>query len=431
VINQIDAHASVTLNGSGAGQVSLGPPAGTRWALDLANVSVVAAGTGAAPSAASTCTLYRGSTSGPQQQVDVAILTGNGAASGKVGGVPYFPGQVLWAVWTGGDPGAIATLQVYGKQAQRSDPPFESGPLGEGFAQIPPFLIVGVPGAQIVITSNVPAALTAYYTAPPHSVLSVTRAAILMYPDATDYFYQVTGLDAAGNVFYGTGWFGSGLGVNEATFVNLSGIGLGLFMDFSALSQAWGSFQQVLATFGSPTFPGSTLVFAGSSIVNFGSDNKGDIQWHGVSLPRGIAAVGTATASVTGIGTVMTTIITSDYKGVFKNGRAYRMHVHIPLIVSTAAGDVLVRWIQTNGTVIRPQQTWWRTLANGTIVPYDETLVFVNTSGADISNQDIRVQVATTAGANLASSVSGTAPGRFEIEDCGDQSLFPNAPSMA
>lgn len=124
-IVQVSPSNRVTLDGSGNGQCAIGPPSGTKWALTLATLSV------------STATkqpqgfLYRGSASGPIELVD-STYTGAQASSAKVGGAPYFQGQVLWAVWKGGDAGAIATLQVYGQQGLRSDP-FEQSPVGQGF----------------------------------------------------------------------------------------------------------------------------------------------------------------------------------------------------------------------------------------------------------------------------------------------------------
>jgi hypothetical protein len=124
---EISPNASVKLDGSGNGQVSLTPPSGTVWRLRLANVSTT--GTVNQPKAF----LYRGSTSGPVEQIDSTFL-GNSASSAKVAGAPFFQGQVLWAKWTGGDANAQATLQVYGQQATRGEgPPFDQAAVGEGF----------------------------------------------------------------------------------------------------------------------------------------------------------------------------------------------------------------------------------------------------------------------------------------------------------
>ena len=111
---EISPNASVKLNGSGNGQVSLTPPSGTVWRLRLANVSTTS--TANSPQ----CSMYRGSSSGPVEQIDSTFL-GNSASSAMVAGAPFFQGQVLWAKWTGGDANAMATLQVYGQQATRGE----------------------------------------------------------------------------------------------------------------------------------------------------------------------------------------------------------------------------------------------------------------------------------------------------------------------
>jgi hypothetical protein len=125
--SEISPNASVTLDGNGNGQVSLTPPAGTIWRLRLANVSTTS--TVNSPQAF----LYRGSSSGPVEQIDSTFL-GNSASSGMVAGAPFFQGQVLWAKWTGGDPGAQAVLQAYGQQQARGEAsPFDDTGTLTGF----------------------------------------------------------------------------------------------------------------------------------------------------------------------------------------------------------------------------------------------------------------------------------------------------------
>lgn len=106
----VSPQATVTLNASGNGQVSLTPPSGTRWDLQLAAVSTT--GTIKLPQ----CFLYLGNSNGPLTLIDSTNL-GNSASSGKVRGAPVHAGTYIWAVWSGGDAGALATLQLYGTQA--------------------------------------------------------------------------------------------------------------------------------------------------------------------------------------------------------------------------------------------------------------------------------------------------------------------------
>ena len=109
----VSPQTTVTLSGAGAGQCSLTPPSGTRWDLQLAAVSTVS------PSGTTVllpqCWLYLGNSSGPLTLID-STNAGNSASSGKVSGAPFYAGTCIWAVWTGADPGAVATLQLYGTQ---------------------------------------------------------------------------------------------------------------------------------------------------------------------------------------------------------------------------------------------------------------------------------------------------------------------------
>lgn len=127
MISQISPLATVKLDGSGNGQVSMGPPSGTKWQLSLATTSI------ANPVKQPQVFLYRGSSSGPLELID-STYTGAQGSSGKVAGAPFFPGQLLWAVCKGGDAGATFTLQAYGQQGARSNPFDAPSSTGEGFA---------------------------------------------------------------------------------------------------------------------------------------------------------------------------------------------------------------------------------------------------------------------------------------------------------
>lgn len=105
----VSPQTTVKLNASGNGQVSLTPPSGTRWDLQLAAVSTT--GTVKLPQ----CFLYLGNSNGPLTLID-STNAGNSASSGKVRGAPVYAGTAIWAVWSGADANAQATLQLYGTQ---------------------------------------------------------------------------------------------------------------------------------------------------------------------------------------------------------------------------------------------------------------------------------------------------------------------------
>ncbi|MCW2899980.1 MAG: hypothetical protein JWO67_2245 [Streptosporangiaceae bacterium] len=105
--NPISASSTVKLSALGAGQCSLTPPSGVMWQLSLASLSI------ANPVNIPSGFLYTGNSNGPIQLID-STYAGASASSGKVAGVPFYPGIYLWAVWSGGDALATATLQVFG-----------------------------------------------------------------------------------------------------------------------------------------------------------------------------------------------------------------------------------------------------------------------------------------------------------------------------
>jgi hypothetical protein len=103
----ISPFATVKLSAAGAGQCGLTPPSGVMWQLSLASVSIPN------PVLIPEVFLSTGNSNGPLQLID-SSYAGASASSGKVAGVVLYPGQWIWAAWTGGDANAVATLQLYG-----------------------------------------------------------------------------------------------------------------------------------------------------------------------------------------------------------------------------------------------------------------------------------------------------------------------------
>lgn len=99
----------VKLNGAGNGTVSLGPNVGQRWTISVASILIPN------PTLFPRCELYMGALATPEFFVD-GTYTGNLNASDAVAGMKLSNGQKIFAVWTGGDPGATATLSIIGIQ---------------------------------------------------------------------------------------------------------------------------------------------------------------------------------------------------------------------------------------------------------------------------------------------------------------------------
>jgi hypothetical protein len=98
--------ASVILDSSGNGSVQTGPNIG-KWNLTHAAINT--------SSAAKTpqCKLYMGTDTGIANLID-GTFVGSLNSTDNVSAKPIGPGEYIFAVWTGGDPGATATLTVNG-----------------------------------------------------------------------------------------------------------------------------------------------------------------------------------------------------------------------------------------------------------------------------------------------------------------------------
>jgi len=103
----LNTQASVTLDGSGNGTVQIGPRIGQRWNVTNAAVQI--------PNAVKIplANWYVGGAPIPGNFVD-GTFTGNMDATGRTSNFSITSGNYVWAVWTGGDSGATATLSILG-----------------------------------------------------------------------------------------------------------------------------------------------------------------------------------------------------------------------------------------------------------------------------------------------------------------------------
>lgn len=101
---RLDEGAGGTLNAAGRAVVTIGPRTpSSRWRTS--NVAVSTTST-----VDTECRLYLGAEA-PQNLLG-GTFSGNRDQIGAA--VTLYPGSVLTAVWTGGTPGATATVSVYG-----------------------------------------------------------------------------------------------------------------------------------------------------------------------------------------------------------------------------------------------------------------------------------------------------------------------------
>lgn len=105
----LNESATVTLSGSGAGTAKVGPiSARESWAPSNVHVSA-SSNTNEAQ-----CSIYVGDAPTQRNFVDGTFSGSSGDSSDRAGATSVKVGQYVWAVWTGGDVGATATLTVTG-----------------------------------------------------------------------------------------------------------------------------------------------------------------------------------------------------------------------------------------------------------------------------------------------------------------------------
>jgi hypothetical protein len=103
--------AYVTLDSSGAGTVRLGPRAhGQTWHPRIASVATSTA------IKSPTCKLYIGGRTLNSSILLDGTYTGEQNATDAITGSELRLGTYVWAVWSGGDAGAQATLTLTGTQ---------------------------------------------------------------------------------------------------------------------------------------------------------------------------------------------------------------------------------------------------------------------------------------------------------------------------
>lgn len=100
---------SITLNGSGAGTARIGPESAREtWNAQVASVHV------ATTVVEAQCRIFVGTDTASTNYRDGTLSGSTGDSTDRVNASPIPFGQWVWAVWTGGDAGSMATLAVTG-----------------------------------------------------------------------------------------------------------------------------------------------------------------------------------------------------------------------------------------------------------------------------------------------------------------------------
>lgn len=100
---------TVVLDGSGNGSVSFGPQyGGTQWVIQ--RMSVIVSSNTNEPEA----NVYRNTIG--QGSLISGTYSGSNDTDSQVNDGPLYPGESYICRWTGGDPGATASITFYGEQ---------------------------------------------------------------------------------------------------------------------------------------------------------------------------------------------------------------------------------------------------------------------------------------------------------------------------
>lgn len=449
---QISPQGSGVANGAGFFQFGQPIPQGTKWQLSIINLR------NSSTVSLATATVYRGSPSGPLENIDQLAANNNGT-TGKIAATPFYAGQWLWVVWTGCDPGATCVFQAYGVQRSRSDPDFDLAAIGDGFPTIPPQLIVGSPpgsgAAGVYIGPVLPAPLATLYAA----LTTVSRFNIEMSPDGVGYWYEIVGTFAGPRYFHAEGWVnGSG------TVVEFEQHTTPVPNSVSPSTQNWGANSAAgkpfIWRFGGNQTSANTFnvqnsnIILGGAVGDIGSitaqvdeTHNGNETHNGTGAHNGIetfnADIITAIGKSLGRGLIVeivsaansgavtagpTAVLTAAGKA-YANGRAFRVDTGFGVQSNVAGATATFTVTNGVGAVVLNFASIPMSIT-ATNLPATYTGYFVNTSGGTITTG---MQLMLTHGgtaSNLIHSASAALPRWMRIFDCGAAADFPGAISL-
>lgn len=275
------------------------------------------------------------------------------------------------------------------------------------------------PITGLIIGENIPNELVVFYNA-----ASLADSCLLMYTDATHYYYEIAGIDHFAQTFHARGEVQAGI-IYEVEYVQ----------------QGPAAVQLQFLRNGPNT---NTLIFgsAGDTInaqflhalLSLGTNFAplGDITWHGVSMPRTVIVFEriTGTHSTTAA-TTEQAIFTTANAYDFPNNRAFLVEVN-GQVFTAGAVPVRTRVRVHKGTTIAGTTLHSPALnvldAASTDIPVYTQNVFVNTSGASV-NTKLTVSLQNTA-AQIVSWDGGAGapnPCYIRVTDIGDASLYTGA----
>lgn len=275
-------------------------------------------------------------------------------------------------------------------------------------------VFVGPVNSQIQIGTNIPALVSAFYAGLGNPITTNT-AWIGQFVSATQYRYQITGLDGFNRPSYGTGWVEAGT----------------VYENYTEKRQNFSGTNEVVSRYGEFS-PADYFYY--KSVVNFGAvdfdigntipDNRADLQWAGISLPHGTMTArqfaGNPITTVTG-GAAEAALGNFGVTQYYRN-RAYKFECWFTIQASAASGSFTLRLragFGTGGTVdvvrVFPQLTTNRT---------EIYVTGIMVTNATPPNQDMTITVQMSAGANVQVFASGSSQGQAHLFDIGSANSY-------
>lgn len=110
---RLDESATIKLNGSGAGTARVGPLSAREvWHPQIVTVSAVVPGSSITNEAV--CSIYIGDVTIQRNLIEGTFTGSSGDSSDRISASTVKVGAYIWAMWSGGDANAIATVRVTG-----------------------------------------------------------------------------------------------------------------------------------------------------------------------------------------------------------------------------------------------------------------------------------------------------------------------------
>lgn len=268
-------------------------------------------------------------------------------------------------------------------------------------------IVGGTTPPNMQITANVPAELTAFYTA--NYTGTIASFSVIMRANANDYMYQVLLTSSTlGNPSINIGWSRSGV----VTEMQIFSINAGIWQNFFGFVSN-----------------GDFRIFGTITLCD-PSDPTNDLLFGTVSLPRGEVF----TQNISSFSFTSTTALTEQLAATigpifFANGRAFKIEYSVGIKSAvTQAPGVNIHKTNLAGTTLVGGR--WPIPFTGVDLPLLRESIIINNSGTDVNASiaiGVQPQVATAVTLETGAGIAG---GYIRVTDIGSASLWTGRPSV-